>query len=73
MTKHFLLLFDASKITLIVTKIPKYYFPNMSVSKVIGNQSSRFSAMLSILSQIAPAQWFDATLITVELIRKQNS
>jgi len=49
------LLFDISKVTLIVTTIPKYHFPNMSISKVTGNQSSRFPAMLSVLSQIRPS------------------
>jgi len=43
----------------------------MSTSKVIGNQSSRFPAMLSVLCQIQesywPILWFAMTLITVEL------
>jgi len=40
MTKK--LLFDILKVTLIMTTIPKYHLPNISISKVIGKQSSRF-------------------------------
>jgi len=48
-------LFDISKVTIIMTcpkYRPKYGFPNIFISKFVGNQSSRFPAILSILYQI---------------------